>query len=305
MIFEKIEETFDATILSDLEYRSKEFKLSYLHHYEGFSTDSFQFVEHRKDRQIIHKKEAIHHMLSDMEKAVMVKQTFLLAKKPVCVSMLDSIFRVELGKRGFVTQTAITFFNRMTGETLLYENRERETEIIKDMAVYVTVKRTTGIYGEITLRGFARITPAMIWRESRWLFILLLTGEAFVFGLLVYFVMWQRKRIAPPVSVSAIDPSPSEPFQLDALEHVFICRDCKISLTEDTFHLFEYIWNKDSHYASYSDISGFLYKNVDIKTGKTRIAQTIKQLRLRLENQSVVKIENMPGKGYRIVTTAF
>ncbi|MDR1097160.1 MAG: hypothetical protein LBL57_03410 [Tannerella sp.] len=304
-IFEKIEETFDVTILSDLEYRSKEINLPFSYHYGGFSADSFQFVEHRKDEQIIHKKEAVHHMLSDTEKAAIVKQTYLLAKNPVRVSVLDSIFRVELGKRGVITQTAVTFFNRMIEETLLYENRERETEIIKDMAVYVTVKRTTGIYGEITLLGFARVTPAMVFRESRWLFISLLTGELIVSGLLAYFVMRRRKRIARQVSVSepvpASDPPPSESFQLNAIEHVLICQDGKIQLTEEMFRLFEYIWNKDPHFASYSDISDFMYKNVSIKTGKERMMQTVKQLRIRLKSQNVVKIENVSGKGYRIV----
>ncbi|MDR0743218.1 MAG: winged helix-turn-helix domain-containing protein, partial [Tannerella sp.] len=96
------------------------------------------------------------------------------------------------------------------------------------------------------------------------------------------------------------EPS-AEPFQLDTIERALICQDCKIVLSEETFRLFEYIWNKDSHYASYNDISDYLYGNVEIKIGKSRISQNVKQLRDRLKDLQTVEIENVSGKGYRII----
>jgi DNA-binding response OmpR family regulator len=160
------------------------------------------------------------------------------------------------------------------------------------------IKRTTGIKGEITLCCFVRITPVMIFSESRWPFLLLLAGGLIVAGLSVFVVIRRRKRIPDPAHATE---SPAEPFQLDTIERALICQDCKIVLSEETFRLFEYIWNKDSHYAPYNDISDYLYGSVDIKTGKSRISQTVKQLRDRLKDRQTVKIENVSGKGYRII----
>jgi hypothetical protein len=318
IIFEKIEKTFDAAILFDLEYRSREIKLFFSHHYyEGSSTASFQFIEHREGEQIVHEKGTAYQTLSDTEKATMAKQTYLLTKNPVRVSVLDSIFRVELAKQGIVTQSAVSFFSNMTGETVLHENREGETDIFRDIAVWAMVKRTAGLEREITLRGFVRITPAMILKESLWPLILLLTGVLIVLGLPVDFMIRRKKRMSPPESVSAAipaitpaiepaadsaaDPPPPDPFQLDIINRVLICQGCKIVLTDDMFRLFKHIWEKKDHYALYEDIFHFMYGNVEFEAGKRRITQTVRQLRSRLKSQDVIKIENVSRKGYRIL----
>jgi hypothetical protein len=290
---------FDAAILSDLEYRSKEADLFFIHYYDrNVFPDTCRFVENYQNDRKVHEKRETFQTLSDTEKANTVKQTYLLTKNPVRVSMLDSLFCAELRKRGVVARTTVSCSSNITGETLLHNRRGlEEAHIFENIAACTAIKRTTGINGEITLCGFVEITPAMIFGESCWLFLSLLAGELIVCGLSLYVAIRRRKRI--PVPVDAAGP-PAGPFQLDSIERTLICQDRKIVLSENTFRLFEFIWNKDAHYASYEELSDYLYGKIDAKTGKSRMSQIVKQLRNHLKDLQTAGIENVSGKGYRI-----
>jgi len=310
LIGKKSADAFDASITLDMEQRAKAVHLFIMQGYDQAVSDSIDadhFIVESENGRIVHQKPEIHQSLPEAKKANLITQTHLLSRNPICVPELDSLFRMEMKKQGIITQTIVLYSNKQSNETMIIAEGSL-SDRLKRMAGYAKVERTTGIYDEITLCGFVKITSAMIFDHSPLSFILLLAGALTAFGMLIHTVIRQKgslfgsrtATVIPALCPLSDANPPATPIQLDAIERAFMYQDQKIILSGDTFRLFEFIWNKDNYYASYVDISTFLYGNVDIKTGKKRIAQTIKLLRNRLDGLTVVTIENVSCKGYQI-----
>lgn len=311
-IGDHISNAFDAAIISDLNLRAKEANLLLSQGYSRRSaTASHYFSEERQNGQTVHEKNETLQTLPNQEKLNLAKQTYLSSKNPVNTAVLDSFFRTELEKQNIDIPVTVSFSNNRTKEISHYPAVPDAFRNRPGISRRLSIRRTTGLHDEITLQGFAEISPATVFRYAPRSFIICsFVGVCAVAGLPVSTIIRRRRKRA--VSLSAPETPESLPktgadlpepsFSLDPIEQTLIYPGGKIRLTKDMFRLFETVWNSEHHFASYEDISGILYPKVDIHTGKHRLSQAVCGLQKKLGRQELVRIENVSGKGYRILS---
>jgi hypothetical protein len=295
---EKFSRAFDRAIIVDMEQRAGGTPMFFFSHPDSSASfDENYFTLETEKGKTVHEKTDRHKMLTGMEKMNNVTQSYLLGKNPVCVSLLDSLFRVELKKEGIVAPTMISYTNNKTKVIQHNDFTNSHSGNSFYATVHPTERRTLGIFDEISLQGFVKVNPMTVIRYASPPFILLLAG-GIIIGLLVYVHIFRKEK----ASVLSGETEPVEPFRLDVFERTFFYPGGSVKLMGNmAFRMFACMWNNDNHFASYEDISLSLYgKGVDADTRKSRMAQTIKTLRGQLKTVPVT-IENKELRGYRII----
>jgi len=276
---------FDSTIASELNQRVKEMPFHYFPSVRNTNMDTCNhFIVKDQTGITVHKKTEKQNSLSVSEKMEMLQQTTLLTHNPLNLSVLDSIFRNKLSEYQIVINTCVSY-------SLNNEEKDVYSQVTSfDKKAAFMIERHFGISDEITLRGLALIPFGLILRQI----IPWIIGIALVVVLITIWLFY--KLLHKKYTV----------LRFDKTSLTIQYGDKTIQLTKELFRLFEFIFNKELHQATYEDIIVNLYeKNLSAEIGKTRIAQSIKLLRSRMlpEFQDKVIIENIPGSGYKIVIT--
>jgi hypothetical protein len=314
---DKFSEAFDKAIALELDKRTKGIDMYFSINYanSSASADANHFTLETEKGTSTYEKKDEDQTFSDAEKITNATQSYLLAKNPVRVSLLDSMFCSELEKQGIVDPAIVSYTNHITNLTqyskIVHDTTDHRAGISYYALAYPTERRTQGLLDEITLQGFVKVSLATILRDAPLTLIFSLTGGIMLAVLLIYTLIARKRKtsVLPAETESAeeisatLADSHAEFFRLDANKRALICPEKKaIMLSEDMFRLFEYLWNCENRYASYENISSYLYGNVDINIGKKRIMQIVKSLRNRFKGRNVMlTIENTSHRGYRIV----
>ena len=304
MIDEKCADAFDQAIAQDMDQRMREAGLSLSQKFvPDTSVKNAHFEVEDASGQTVHKKTEKHKSLREMEKLSMLKQSYLQKKNPVRVSVLDSLFRMELKKRNIVAPSCVTYTQSDRNESV----SSGQTAFSNIYHSACMTERTIGIHEEIQLQGVAGISPGLILGEAPGLFLLPVAGLLALSVLLIYSVRKRQQRRKAHASAGVdVEEAPEQPVEqpveqpiLDRERFMVVFRGVSMQLSKMTFQLFEFIWESSNHYASYEDICSELYgKNGSIEQKKTRLKQLVKRLR---DNMKGITFENLPQKGYRIL----
>jgi DNA-binding winged helix-turn-helix (wHTH) protein len=285
-----LETAFDLAVDSEIDNKTKELPVTV---FPGSGPDSIhsQITLYKENETVTLEKPDSINNLSFVEKLRNVQQTYLFKMNPIPPSVFDSLWRMELRKQDIAVQTAVLYTNNITKET-----GYSHTDTLFYTSAYPIEKRTLGVGHEITLQGFAKITPLAVIKQSTSQFVLLFTLWILTIGFLIFFLFHKRRTVYSRQSASQ-----TTGVILDMDKLLLTYNGHNVQLTKDMIKCLKVLWDSPEHCASYEELISSLYgEQVTIAVGKDRLNQTIKRIRNKLDTIRGIEIQNIPHKGYQL-----
>lgn len=254
------------------------------------------------------------------EKRNMIEHFYLMMKKPIQVSVLDSLFQATLLDNGVDAQTAVCYTKMEDGKLTLIRSCQDESFYVTAIAASPVLIGSNEL--GLKLEGFVKfsfisllISTPYLWDIfSLYLFVIILI---FVFGL------WIRKRNSnrslPTVNLALpiqeiVDDKEEIPFLyqtspkwikiteellLDEESGILKYKDATAQLVQLRLSLFLFLLKGPAYYRSYEDLKKAVWENE--KYDNVRVKKMIGRLRDDLESIKIIEIENIRNKGYQLI----
>jgi hypothetical protein len=296
-ISQKLLLAFEQAVEMDRDKRFKECNIPYIFRFDpNEQTDQITLYDD-STHIIIDKGEELQSQ-SSIVKINNAHQTYLFKRNPIRVAVLDSLWRVELSKQGLLLPTLVAYTNVNTGET----NVSRP-DILLFASANATDKKVIGVLGEITLQGFAKITPLFVVKQSAALFILLISGWILACLLSLFIAYHITRNAKTPESLKPLEEDSTNIIQWDPVGKYIIYNDIKIGLSSKVklgqcFHL---LWEYRETIVSYEILIDALYGKIEKEGGKVRLTQTISNLREIIQPIPIMEIGNIANCGYKLM----
>lgn len=298
---EKAESLFSQAIEEDLDKREKELGSAYRFIYVPGEEDSIAKVETADTSFLVQKKE-IYHDESRQARMSDIIQLYLLEENPICVDKLDSLYRVFLEEHGIAAQTA-----------LIYTTKEKTTYSCADSLFYTSAykleERKMGINEEIILQPFLQFRRGYLITSSPDMYLLIGCFWGIAVGLLSWYVFSRKKQPAAlsfselsPLSISyASDQYVKITDQLlfDPNTGVLNYKGQEYMLINYKLKLFVLLWEHRGRFLSSEELQQALWP--DGLCTKDALSQTVRRLRKEIQDIPLLVIENIRGKGYRLI----
>ncbi len=298
---DELYDSFMETILQEKEKRMDREHLFFSYR-RSYIPSRHILIQRENETILLNKSDSIKNMIFH-EKQHHADQSFLfLDDKEVNIYDLDSIWHADLLARQLPLQTAVTYQNNMNHA--IYHSRN---DSLIDIPTWHTEPITLGLRGEITLQGFAWLMPAHVIRKDVKRFAMAFVAWILITGMLLIFIFYQKNKIHALVPNSgAIDIATRHPDQivehilLNASKYLIIYRNAEFQLTQQLFQLFQLLWNKPDHYASYQELALLLFGSGEMEKTENRLAKAVNRLRKSLQGIPELTIENIPHQGYHL-----
>lgn len=300
---EKAESLFSQAIEMDMEKREKELGSAYRFIYVPGEEDSIAQVE-TADTSLFVPKKKNYQDESGVAKMTDIIQLYLLEENPICVNKLDSLYRVLLKEHAIAAQTA-----------LRYATKEKTNYSCTDSSFYASAykleERKIGINKEIILQPFLQFRNGYLIARSADMYLLIGCFWGIAVGLLSWYVFSRKKQTA---ALSFSEPSPSaasaahvpEPYvkigdelKFDSNTGILIYNGQEYMLINYKLKLFVLFWENPGRFWSSEELQHTLWP--DGLCTKDALSQTVRRLRKEIQDISPLVIENVRGKGYRLV----
>lgn len=267
-----------------------------------------------------YKKSKEVYLLSPLAKRDLAEHIYLMMKKPIQVSVLDSLFRAALLDNGVDAQTAVCYTKMEKGKLTF-------TRSCQDESFYVTaIALSPVLIGSdelgLKLEGFVKFSFISLLKSIPYLwgiFFLYL----FVIILIFVFGLWIRKRnssrLLPTVNLilpiqEIVDDREEIPFLsqtppkwikiteellLDEESGILKYKDATAQLVQLRLSLFLFLLKGPAYYQSYEDLKKAVWENE--KYDNVRVNKMIGRLREDLEPIKIIEIDNIRNKGYQLI----
>lgn len=267
-----------------------------------------------KERGLVNQKSTnVIQNLSVENRQEMAVQSLLFIKNPMKVNSLDSLFQDELKKDDILAKTGVLYVDKV-------RNIEHVSSNFASVSVhaYSTGKIELGVQKEILVQAFIEIYPYCILMKHKGPFFILLCVWVAVMLALFGTMYYNKNRIfnletnshEDKVSESADNPKDVSELPASMIritQDVILDTDhCAISfagmrydMTDQSVLLLKLLFYSPDYYKSYEDIVEALWGKLADPTN--RLTQSVKRLRESIAKIPVLKVENVRGKGYRLI----
>ncbi|MDR1896438.1 MAG: winged helix-turn-helix domain-containing protein [Prevotellaceae bacterium] len=290
----EINELFQSVVRQDNDRRLEQLKISRFVFPKNDTEVSDSVTMRYKDGVVTRKKDSVYYQLSDKEKDHMVDQLVLLHTNPIDVSVLDSLFRDELKKKGIRAQTAV-----------IYTEKDRKPQYSTlDTSFYASAMALEKIRiweDTIALEAFVCI-PFYYWlNEDKYTYLSILLVWILCMGGIVR--LYRKKRHQQSVTPKQ-EPVPD--MIRDVLcELSFNERSGDLTYNEKTIQLkgmqlkiFRFMLNAPDQFRSYEDMKNRIWENGNA-TNNT-VNKGIQRLRNSLSAVPDIAITTFEGNGYQL-----
>ncbi len=292
---DKLEHSFTSAIHQEKEKRMDRGHLFFSHDVSDTPVDQI-IIQQEKDTIVLKKPDAIKDMIIDGKRTHADHSYLFFKKKFVDLHRLDSILQIELQKHNILAQTAIAYTDHIN-DTTCYSSDDSSLY----RSTWCTPPITLGIRGEITLQGFARPKVLSIIGKDSKSFAIVFIAWVITTGMILFFTFLNKKRVPVTVQLTGNQCQITGDILLDADQRLIVYHGSEIKLTKQLFTLFESLWTRPDHYASYEYLAYTLFESKDLAKVENRLAKSVHRLREVIQDIPELEIDNMPNQGYRIL----
>lgn len=254
------------------------------------------------------------------EKRDMTEHIYLMIKKPIQVSVLDSLFRATLLDSGIDAQTAVCYTKMEKGKLTFTRSCQDESFYVTAIAVSPVLIGSDEL--GLKLEGFVKFSFISLLKSIPYLWGILFL-YLFVIILIFVFGLWIRKRnssrLLPTVNLilpiqEIVDDKEEIPFLsqtppkwikiteellLDEQSGILKYKDATAQLVQLRLSLFLFLLKGPAYYQSYEDLKKAVWENE--KYDNVRVNKMIGRLREDLEPIKIIEIDNIRNKGYQLI----
>lgn len=279
-------------IVQDGESRFREMRIRYSSGYKQLSDSSTVSVQSENKMEKIDKYKNLKY-LSEEEKELRAKQTYLLRKNPIKISVLNSLFTLALIENGITLKTA-----------LIYSTKSNSTYSCIDSTFYLKSVAlspvTTGIKDEIILQAYVDIPFIYVANKDK-TYLIILIG-VFCLVLILLLIIWRSKKLEkiifePVQKKTRTKTKIKENLYFDKERGILYFNDnVEVSFGNYKLKLFILLLDSPEHFRSAEDIREKIWGKI---ATKDKLNTTIRRLRKDLEPIPDLKIIFENG-GYRL-----
>jgi len=215
---------------------------------------------------------------------------------PEDVNLLNNIFRDELKDRGISAQTAVIY----TDKNSVAQKSRPDNAFFESSRLKVEVM--TGVADEISVQGFVRLTPLVIFLQYPWEWALLALGLIIAVLICIFgFIRFRETKPIPPAEKIKLEPDPlQEKIVLNCTTNVLICDGKELELPVQMCMCLKLLGEASGYYLGYQEFSKAMYGE-KLDKMNYRLHQLVTRMRHNILNQTPnLEILNVRGKGYRL-----
>jgi DNA-binding winged helix-turn-helix (wHTH) protein len=288
---------FSEAVNKDRDFRFREANMPVYFGIVPKNTANRITIEREGHPTIYKEKTDSIRQLSNATKQNHMIQTALLYENPINVNTLDNLFRTELQKKNIGAQTVIQYTDNTTNKTH-YSHRGSLPK--KDFNRLPEV--IAGVDAEITLRAFVKLSPVGIVHNAAFT----MGGITFIWiilmSVLTYLALKKEKVDVATEQSGRNQVQLTDTLYLEADRNCLIYNQQEIKLTGQYTQFLSILFNRPENFASYEELIKELYGEIGGKTGKERLSQLAKRIRIDVfASIPEVELKNAPQKGYRVV----
>lgn len=269
------------------------------------NTQSNQVSISQNDTITYHEKTGKEEELSVIEKTSNALHSYLYYDNPVNVTKLDSLFHSQLIENNIKAQTAVVYTDNPRQQT--YKSRE-DAGFYK--SAYITEAITSGVAQEVTVQGFAKVSFLTALSRSRSFIPLTIAGLA-LSAFFFYLASHKKKKVNYIPVADLQEALQDDTIQIHLVGDLYYDRHVKcFRLNNENIYnfettpakVFESLLKGHGSFVSHKDLIDLCWDDpASFQAKKKRLNQLILRLNHDLERVSCVNIQNVRGKGYRLI----